>query len=292
MPYPPSMARTDAVDLLRTARAAGAAVAAINAVNLESMEAVVGAAEDTDLPVILQVSQNAARYGGLTVLAAAARVLREEATVPVVLHFDHAESAEVALRAFDLGFDSVMLEGAGLPTDEHIAALQILAERARSDGRGVEAEAEITPKGERHGGARLTPAALAAFVRESGATSLAIDVGSSHKQRTRGTPLDLSRLEQVAAAVEVPLVLHGSSGVAEDDLLRAVRLGVAKVNIATALMAAFTAGVRRDLADPDVDDARRYLGAGRSAMRTAAAAVLRQLAAPPAPPSAAPPTSS
>lgn len=274
------MARTDPVRLLADARAAGVAVAAVNAVNLETMEAVVAAADDVGLPVILQVSQNASRYAGLTRLAALGRLLRDESAAPVVLHFDHAESVEVALQAFDLGFDSVMLEGANMPPSEHLAALRRLSERAATNGGGIEAEAEITPKGDRSGHEHLAPESLQAFVEATGCTSLAIDIGSRHKQHTRTTRLDLERLREVAASVRVPLVLHGSSGVTDEDLLRAVRLGVAKVNVATALMLVFTDAVRTDLSDPARIDPRRYLGAGRDALRRAVGLMLERLRAP------------
>lgn len=274
------MARTDPVRLLADARAAGVAIAAVNAVNLETMEAVVAAADDEGLPVILQISQNAARYAGLTRLAAIGRLLRDEARAPVVLHFDHAESVEVALQAFDLGFDSVMLEGANMPPDEQLAALRRLSKRASVDGGGVEAEAEITPKGARYGHDHLAPDRLEAFVEATRCTSLAIDIGSRHKQHMRTTRLDLERLRDVAAHVSVPLVLHGSSGVSEDDLLRAVHLGIAKVNVATALMMVFTDAVRTDLADPARIDPRQYLGAGREALRRGVGTMLKRLQVP------------
>ncbi len=265
--YREGMARVDAIRLLREARRQGVALAAVNAVNLETAAAVVEAAEAEGAPVIVQVSHNAARYAGFAPLAAAARALREAARTPVVLHFDHAEDVDTALRALNEDFDSVMLETAGLDPREQDDALARVAQRASELGAGFEAEAEITPKGERGSVGRRTPAELAAFVQRSGCTSLAVDIGTRHKQRERRARLDHERLRMISAAVEVPLVLHGSSGVSDDDLRRAAAEGMSKVNLATALMMAFTGGVRQGLEDPRTVDARIYLAAGRDAMR-------------------------
>lgn len=271
------MARVDAIRLLQQARQQRVALAAVNAVNLETAAAVVEAAEAEGAPVILQVSQNAARYAGFVPLAAAARALRDGASAPVALHFDHAEDVATAVRALDEGFDAVMLETAGLEVDAQAEALARVAEAARAAGAGFEAEAEITPKGGRGSSGRLTPEQLAAFVRSSGCTSLAVDLGTRHKQRERRARLDHERLRAIRDAVGVPLVLHGSSGVSDEDLARAAAEGLSKVNLATALMMAFTDGVRTELRDPDVVDARRYLAAGREAMRERVRAYLRLL---------------
>lgn len=268
-----------ALAILRRARREGYGVAAFNAVNLETAEAAVRAAEAERAPVILQISQNAARYSSLSRLAAVGRALRADATVPVVLHFDHAEGTEVAVRALDAGFDSVMLEGAHLDHEAHVAALRALVDEAHGRGAAIEAELEIVRKGAREGDDVTSIDRIRAFVDATGCDLLAIDLGSEHKRTTADLDLDFGRLTEIADAVPHPLVLHGSSGVREDALARAARSGVAKVNIATALACAFTSGVRRSLADEAVSDPRVYLGAGRESMTARARAYVRLLGA-------------
>jgi len=252
--------------LLERARQGGHALAAVNAVNLETAEAIVVAAERERAPVIVQISENAARYSRLSRLAAFARVLRSEATVPVILHFDHAESLDSARRALDERFDSVMLEDRQDCREDYRRALRTLADEAHARGAVVEAELEAVRKGDRASGDHLAPDAVRAFVEATACDTLAIDIGTEHKQTRKEAHLDLDRLRLVADAVPHPLVLHGSSGVPDDELVDAVAGGIAKVNIATALSLAFTRGAREALADRDAYDPRGYLAAARERM--------------------------
>lgn len=266
-----------AATLLARARRDGYALAALNAVNLETAEAVVAAAERERAPVLLQISENAARYGGLSRLAAVARVLRAEASVPVILHFDHAESLASARRALDEGFDSVMLEDHGGGRDDYERAVRALVEAAHARDAAVEAELEAVRKGDRASGEHVAPATVRAFADATGCDTVAIDIGTEHKQQRKEARLDFARLRAMAAAVPHPLVLHGSSGVSDDDLAAAVAGGVAKVNVATALSLAFTRGVREVLDDPGAYDPRTYLAAARERMTNEARRYLRVL---------------
>ena len=259
-----------AAAVIRAARAGGYALAAFNAVNLETAQAVVRAAEAQRAPVILQFSQNAARHGGLANLAALGQSLQAEACVPVLLHFDHAEDETVALQALKLGFDGVMLEG-----DDPVT-LRRLAEAAHYVGGYFEAEYEVVVKGERSGERHDDPAHLTQFIQGSHCDLLAVDLGSAHKQESKNARLDFGRLERLAALTPLPLVLHGASSVPLDELARAAKLGVAKVNLATDLTAAFTRAVREAL-DAGARDPRQYLGAGRGAMGGRAEEYIRAL---------------
>jgi fructose-bisphosphate aldolase, class II len=263
---------------LNAARGSGYAIPAFNAVNLETAQACVRAAELESAPMILQISENAARYGGLELLAAIGRELRANSNVPVILHFDHAETLETAKRALMLGFDMVMLEAGDLPLSQQIAALRELADFAHEYGAAVEAEFEVVSKGEREEThAQLEE--LAAFVADSRCDALAVAIGSHHKETTKTSALDLGRLEQIASSTVLPLVLHGASGVRDDDLLAAVKLGIAKVNVATELTLVFTAAVRGSLSDAALNDPRQYLGAGRDAMTARAQDIIQRLGA-------------
>ena len=259
-----------AAHILKAARAGNYAVPAFNAVNLETAQAIVRAAELEQSPVIVQISQNAARYAGLHLLAALGRTLCERASVPVVLHFDHARTVDSAREALEHGFDMVMLEG------DDVKALCALADLAHGRGAALEAEFEVVAKGDR-AETRADLDALSAFARETRCDALAVAIGSAHKQTQKTSHLDLERLAQIAAATELPLVLHGASGVVRDDLECAVAGGIAKVNVATELSLAFTKAVRGSLQDASLHDPRVYLGAGREAMIAQARDIMQAL---------------
>lgn len=271
------MPTVNPVELFSRARQRAYAIGAFNAVNLETASAIVSAAELEASPVVLQVSENAARYAGFGPLTALCLALRDEARVPVVVHYDHAESLVSASRALEAGYQGVMMETAHLAPDGALARIRDLVALAARSGAFVEAELEIVHKDGRHGGATLCVDELREGVRRSGCQLVAIDVGSRHKQRHRHTRLDLERLAAVAEAIPEPLVLHGGSGVHPDDVARAVSLGVAKVNLATDLSIAFTGALRQALADGDRIDPRHYLAPARDAVVTRVRHHLRAL---------------
>lgn len=271
------MTQPRAKQLLQAAREGGYALGAFNAVNLETAQAIVQAAELEARPVILQVSENAARYAGLEVLSALVQALRADVSVPIILHYDHAESLASAKRALELGFDAVMLETGHLAPEEALAQLTELAGLAHARGALVEAEVGITPKDGRKQERSLSPEAIAAFAEESACDLLAVDIGSKHKLVTKELSLDLERLEAITSLTALPLVLHGASGVSSTSLSRAVRLGVSKVNIATELMLSFTQGVRDALQDPTLYDPRVYLAHARNEMLNQVRHLIRNL---------------
>jgi len=252
------------------AMAAGRAVGAFNVILLEHAEAVVAGAEAAGAPVVLAVSENCVRYhGGLGALAAACVWMARGASVPVVLHLDHATSPGLVAGAASAGFRSVMFDASALPYEQNVAAT---AEVTRwCHDRGLWAEAELGEIGGKDGvhspTARTDPAAAAGYVAATGVDALAVAVGSSHAMLTRDAVLDLDLIAALRAAVPVPLVLHGSSGVPDEGLAAAVGAGMTKINVATQLNKVFTAAVRERLAaDAAVADPRRYVSAGRDAI--------------------------
>ena len=269
-------------DVLVEAREAGRAVAAFNVIHLEHAEALTGAAEQAGLPVVLQISENTVTFhGSLAPLAAATRVLAERASVPVVLHLDHAVSESLVEEALGLGFTSVMFDGSRLDDAENRAVTHAVVQRCHAAGVSVEAElGEIGGKDGVHApGVRTRPEEAAAFALDTGVDALAVAVGSSHAMTERTAELDLALIADIRAQVGVPLVLHGSSGVPDAGLVAAVRAGMTKVNIATHLNSVFTAAVRSRLAqDPRLVDTRRYLGPAREAVQAEAARLLELVA--------------
>ncbi|MET7684583.1 class II fructose-bisphosphate aldolase [Streptomyces sp. NPDC005423] len=273
--------------LLTRAAETRSAVAAFNIITLEHVEAVITGAETAGTPVVLQVSENAVAFRGgrLLPLARAAVAAAERARVPVALHLDHVQSDALLRQAATAGFSSVMYDAAGLPYAENLAATRAAADWAHSQGLWIEAElGEIG--GKRGGppldahapGARTDPAAARAFVADSGVDALAVAIGSTHAMTTRTAALDHDLLKRLAAALDVPLVLHGSSGLPDGELTAAVTGGITKINVGTALNIAMTGAIRDFLAaHPDAVDSRAYLGVGREAMAETVARVIRVL---------------
>ncbi|MFF8943492.1 ketose-bisphosphate aldolase [Streptomyces sp. NPDC014864] len=263
-------------ELVTAAAAARSAVAAFNVITLEHVEAVVAGAEAAGTPVVLQVSENAVkfRYGRVLPLARAAVAAAERARVPVALHLDHVQSDDLLRQACDAGFSSVMYDASRLPYAENLAATRAAAEWAHAQGLWTEAElGEIGGKNGRppldaHApGARTDPAEAHAFVTDSGVDALAVAVGNAHAMTERTAALDHDLIKRLAGTLDVPLVLHGSSGVPDAELTAAVAGGIAKVNVGTALNIAMTGAIRDFLAGrPEAVDSRTYLGVGREAM--------------------------
>lgn len=263
-------------ELVTRAAATHSAVAAFNIITLEHVEAVIAGAEEAGSPVVLQVSENAVKFrqGQVLPLARAAASAAEQAAVPVALHLDHVQSDDLLRQAPAAGFSSVMYDGARLPYAENLAATRAAADWAHAQGLWIEAELgqvggkDGRPPLDAHApGARTDPAEARAFVADSGVDALAVAVGSTHAMTTRTAALDHDLLKRLSAALDVPLVLHGSSGVPDDELVSAVAAGITKVNVGTALNIAMTGAIREFLAaHPETVDPRKYLSVGREAM--------------------------
>ncbi|MET9957078.1 class II fructose-bisphosphate aldolase [Streptomyces sp. NPDC006339] len=271
---------------------AGHGVGAFNVVQLEHAEAVVAGAAEAGSPVVLQISENAVRYhGALAPLAAAVLAIAEAAPVPVAVHLDHATDAGLVAQAVELGFSSVMFDASALDYADNVRATARVVARCHAAGVWVEAElGEVGGKDGVHApGARTSPDEALAFVTATGVDALAVAVGTSHTMLTRDAVLDFALIRALRAAVPVPLVLHGSSGVADAHLTRAVDHGMTKINIATHLNHVFTTAVRQALAEnPALVDTRRYLAPGRTAMGREVARLLAVLNAPVVRPADAP----
>ncbi|RJT97466.1 class II fructose-bisphosphate aldolase [Arthrobacter frigidicola] len=276
------MGLTPTREILDAAFAAGTGIGGFNVLHLETAEAIVEGAEAAGLPVILQISQNCADYhGALAPLALACRAVAAGARVPVALHLDHAEDERLVDEAIELGFGSVMYDGSPLPYAENVRSTARVARRARDAGVLVEAElGRIGGKDGAHApGVRTDPGEARSFVAATGVDALAVAVGSSHAMTERTASLDVDLVRELRAVLEVPLVLHGSSGVPDEALVAAVKAGMTKINVSTHLNGFFTRAVRGVLEEqPNLVDSRHYLGAGRRALAPEAARLLRLLA--------------
>ncbi len=247
-------------------------VLAFNVIGLEHAEAIVCGAEAERSPVILQLSENAIRYrmGALEPITAACRELAVTARVPVALHLDHATSHGICVRAVNAGMSSIMFDASALAFRSNIEATFREASWAHDAGLTIEGELGIV--GGKGGSVSMAeqmtdPREAVEYVRKTTVDSLAVAVGTKHGMTSRSATLDFQRIEALCSAVEVPLVLHGSSGVADQDLAEAVHRGIVKINIATQINVAFTEAIRRYLAeDAHVTDPRQYGEVGRAAI--------------------------
>jgi len=271
------LART--ADLVAAAYRAGTGVVAFNVITLEHAEAIVAGAERAGSPVILQISENAVKFhhGRLRPIAAATAAVAAQSTIAASVHLDHVEDL-VLLRAIsETCSSSAMFDASKLDYAENVAATKAAADWMHDRGLFMEAElGEVGGKDGAHApGVRTDPAKAVAFVAATGVDALAVAVGSSHAMSARTAALDFELIARLRSVVPVPLVLHGSSGVADEDLRKAVAAGITKVNVGTLLNVHFTRAVRSYLASDDaVTDPRRYLAPAREAVAEAVAAMI------------------
>ena len=219
----------------------GFAIGAFNVNNMEIIQGIVDAAAESKSPVILQASSSAIKYARIGYLMKMVQAAVEEhPEVPIAIHLDHGPDFETAKMCIDNGFTSVMIDGSSLPFEENVAKTKEIVAYAHE--RNVTVEAEIGHVGEGdsyhvEGNTMLTtPEEAKKFVEQTGVDSLAVSIGTAHGEY-KGTPhLNFERLQEIAAEVSVPLVLHGGSGSGDENLSKAVELGIAKVNICTDLL--------------------------------------------------------
>lgn len=275
------MSRTTVGKLVLEAKTSASAVGAFNVILLEQAEALVTGAELAKLPVILQISENCVSYHkSLKPISVATIAIAESSSVPVSVHLDHAESEDLVKEALDLGYDSVMFDGSKLSYAENVATSARMVALCKSYGATLEVEiGEVGGKDGVHApGVRTNPLEAKAFVDATGADLVAVAVGSSHAMTTRDATLDFDLITEIARTVSVPLVLHGSSGVSDSDLQKAVKAGMSKINIATHLNNVFTHEIREVLsANPKLVDPRKYIAPGRAAIATEVARLLTLL---------------
>lgn len=260
------------------ALAGARALCAFNAVQLEVAEGIVAGAEAAGTPVVLQLSENAVRFhGALGPIGQAFLALARGSSAPVVVHLDHATEESLVDEAVALGLTSVMYDGAHHDYADNAARTAAVVARAHAAGAWVEAElGEIGGKNGAHApGVRTDPGEAARFAADTGVDALAVAVGSEHAMRERSASLDLGLIERIAAATRLPLVLHGSSGVADAVIVHAVAAGMRKINIGTHIGRVFTDGVRVALADESLIDPRTFMQPGRAAVAAEVERMLR-----------------
>lgn len=251
-------------ELLQNAYKEGYAVGAFNVENMEMVMAVLRAAQEQHSPVIMQTTPGTLRFAGPAWYYANVRTAAEEASVPVVMHLDHGNSFELALQAFHTGYTSIMIDGSKLPFEENID-LTAAVVRACHAG-GIPVEGELGKVGGKEDDLEngddnpyTDPDEAAEFVERTDADFLAVGIGTAHGVY-KGTPhVNQEVLAEICKRVDIPLVMHGTSGVPDDQVRACIALGISKVNYATDLRIAYTRGVREFLAaNPEAFDPKKY----------------------------------
>lgn len=260
--------------MLRKAREGGYAVAAFNVHTLEMLQAVAEAATELDAPVILQTTMGTVNHLGAAYIAAAARVAAEQTHVPVALHLDHCTDFAMIVRCLRAGYTSIMIDASMHPYADNVRATKQVVELASAVGVNVEAElgkvggVEDDISVADHEAALADPDECAGFVAETGVPTLAPAIGTAHGLYKGLPDIDFERIARIAAGTDVPLVLHGGSGIPEEHVKRAVALGMAKLNVATELRISFSNAIKRAFeANPNADDPRSYLKPAKDALR-------------------------
>ena len=259
-------------ELLLKAQEGGYAVGAFNVENMEMVKAVIAAAEELNAPVMLQTTPSTVKYGSLETYAAIVAAEAKKATVPVCLHLDHGNSYELAMAAIEAGYSSVMIDGSHESLENNIAITKKVVEDAEK--KEIPVEAELGKVGgkeddlEAEADMNTDPIEAKQFVDRTRVSSLAIAIGTAHGFYA-GTPvLDKERVSEIKALVSVPLVLHGASGLSNEEIKECVNRGMCKVNFATELRVAYTDAVKRLLEEkPETFDPKKIGEVGMLAVK-------------------------
>ena len=258
--------------MLLDAQKGGYAVGAFNVENMEMVKAVIQAAEELNAPVMLQTTPSTVKYGSLETYFGIVSAEAKKASVPVCLHLDHGSSFELAVQAMKAGYTSVMIDGSHEDLENNIALTKRVADVAAACGIPVEAElGKVGGKEddlEAEADTNTDPAEAKVFVERTGVSSLAIAIGTTHGFYA-GTPvLDKERVSQIKEAVPLPLVLHGASGLSDEDVRECVKRGMCKVNFATELRVAYTDACKKLLGEkPETFDPKKLGTVGMEAVK-------------------------
>jgi fructose-1,6-bisphosphate aldolase class II len=261
--------------VLTDAQKGSYAVGAFNFNGIEDARGILDAAAEKKSPVILMTSVSAVDYmGGPRAVTGLIHGLADCLDIPVVLHLDHAEKYDLICQCVDAGYTSVMVDASKLSFEENIAATQQVVSYARK--YGVSVEAELGRLGGREEqvnvssreAAMTDPADVPGFVSATGIDALAVAIGTAHGFYKEEPKLDFDRLTKIRSLTDTPLVLHGGTGVPEEDFIRSIRCGMAKINVGTELKYCCSQTVRKSVADqPDQIDIRKLVGPARANCR-------------------------
>lgn len=249
------MALVKMKDLLKRAEEKNIGCGAFSVGNMEMVKGAIRAAEELNTPIIIQIAEVRLKNSPLHLMGPMMVQAAKEAKVDVAVHLDHGLTFETVDKALELGFTSVMLDASTLPFEENIAKVKTVVEKARKYGATVEAELGLVGGSEDgscdHGIRCTDPDDAVVYARETGIDALAVAIGNAHGNYPVAPTLAFDVLEKIHEKVDIPLVLHGGSGITDKDFQRAISLGIRKVNIATASFNSLTAHVEKYMASTD-----------------------------------------
>lgn len=266
------MALVTSKEMLKKAQEGKYAVGAFNVENMEMVKAVLQAAEELQAPVMLQTTPSTVKYGTLETYFAIVAAEAKKVSVPVCLHLDHGNSYELAAQAIQAGYTSVMIDGSHEEFEKNIEITKKVTELAHACGIPVEAElGKVGGKEddlECDEDTNTDPSEAHEFVERTGVDSLAVAIGTAHGFYAKTPVLDKERVSQVKEVVSIPLVLHGASGLSDEDIRECVERGMCKVNFATELRAAYTDAGKKLLAEkPETFDPKKLGVVGMEAVK-------------------------
>lgn len=253
------------LELLEDAKKNHYAIGAFNVENMEMVIAVLKAAEETKSPVIMQTTPGTIKYAGADFYFANVKAAAKRASVPVVCHLDHGNNFDIAVSAFHIGYTSIMIDGSKLPFEENISLTKSVVKVCHAGN--IPVEAELGRVGGKEDGLDNTksynpftdPQEAAEFVERTGCNSLAVAVGTAHGIYKGVPQINFEVLSKIHELVNIPLVLHGTSGVPDEQVTECIKMGVCKVNYATDLRIAFTRGIKEYMKNnPDAFDPKKY----------------------------------
>lgn len=268
------MAYVTTKEMLQKAHREGYAVGAFNVENMTMVQAVVDAAAELDAPVIIQTTPGTLRVADVDMFVAMVKNEAAKVRVPIALHLDHGNSFELAARAMKAGYTSVMIDGSKLEFEENIAVSGKVAELAHA--LDIPVEAELGTVGGKEDGhhvkdmeqAFTDPEKAEEFVKRTEVDFLALGIGNAHGFYKGVPKLRFDILLETKRRIDIPLVLHGASGIPDEDVRKATGMGIAKVNFATELRAAYSDGVKSCLErEPDCIDPKKYSESGKACVR-------------------------
>ncbi|MDF2962271.1 MAG: tagatose-bisphosphate aldolase [Paenibacillus sp.] len=268
--------------MLQHARKEGYAVVAFNVHTLEMLQGAVEAAEEAEAPLILQSTVGTVRHLGPDYIAAAATVAANRSKIPIALHLDHCSELDLIVQCIRAGYTSVMIDASHQPFEENVRQTAKVVEIAKAAGVNVEAELGKVGGVEddivvaENEALMADPDDCARFVELTRVDTLAPAIGTAHGIYKGEPKIDFERIERIAGKVDVPLVLHGGSGIPEAQVRRSVSLGMAKMNVATELRIVFSDAIKAVFAaNPEENDPRKYMIPAKKALREAAIEKMR-----------------
>lgn len=261
------------LSFIKKADQCGAAIASFNVHNLETIQAVVDGAKKERCPVIIQTTPGTLKHAGIPYICAIVKAAAEEADIPIALHVDHCKSFEVIMQCIRYGYTSVMIDSAHLPYEENVEMVKKVVECAHSVGVAVEGElgriggTEDDMTIDERTATFTVPSEAKDFVEKTGLDTLAVAIGTAHGEYKGEPKLDFERLSEIRALIDLPLVLHGASGVPDYQIKESLKRGISKINIATELKIPMAKAIQEVFREnPAENDPRNYMGRAKAAV--------------------------